>query len=69
MIPSCVMDCVKLVKSFFSDGINIISFMSHELRTLINSYNSDTQIPSYELAVLINSCRSYTQMDIMDKVL
>lgn len=60
------MDCIKLVKSFFYDGINIISFMSHELRTLINSYNSDTQIPSYELAVLIN--RFYTQMDIMDKV-
>ena len=69
MIPSCVTDCVKLVTSFFSDGINIISFMSQELRTLINSYNSDTQIPSYELAVLINSCRSYTQVDIMDKVL
>lgn len=63
------MDCIKLVKSFFYDGINIISFMSHELRTLINSYNSDTQIPSYELAVLINSCRSCTQMDIVDKVL
>lgn len=63
------MDCIKLVKSFFYDEINIISFMSHKLRTLINSYNSDTQIPSYELAVRINSCRSYTQIDIMDKVL